>query len=76
MPTLITFTNRKGTYRCGESCYMATDDKCKCKACGGMNHGIGLKKATANTEQMAKLLAEGQKNSKGRKFNCQEDMFV
>jgi len=33
--------------RCGPECYEALTTKCTC-ICGGVNHGVGLRKAMAN----------------------------
>lgn len=54
MATLIAAYNSEGCYgRCDAKCHDATSDVCHC-ICGGANHGVGIKKAIANTEEMAK----------------------
>ena len=55
MSTLISAGNNNGERRCDEKCYGATGGKCDC-ICGGMNHGIGFKKAVENTQIYAKEL--------------------
>jgi len=37
--------------RCDAGCYNATTIKCQC-ICGGVNHGVGLEKARANTKDI------------------------
>lgn len=34
---------------CDAVCYDATQPECVCKACNGINHGVGLEQAAANT---------------------------
>lgn len=43
--------------KCDARCYDATHEKCDC-ICGGMNHGVGLHQAQANTEELAKKVKE------------------
>lgn len=38
--------------RCDAKCYNATCEHCDC-ICGGMNHGVGVNKATENTRELA-----------------------
>lgn len=53
MTTLIAVYNSEGCVgRCDARCYNATGGDCDC-ICRGANHGAGLTKATANTQQMA-----------------------
>jgi hypothetical protein len=48
--TLIAVYNNDGCVgRCDERCYGATHPDCDC-VCGGKNHGVGLSKATDNTQ--------------------------
>ena len=55
MPTLMTVGNGEGERRCDAKCYEATNSKCTC-ICGGMNHGVGLKRAQDNTLQVAEKI--------------------
>ncbi len=54
---LMTVGNSEGERRCDAKCYNATSKNCGC-ICGGMNHGVGLKQAKANTSEHAEQLAE------------------
>lgn len=55
MPTLITVyitgMGRKRQRRCDAKCHNATKPRCRC-VCGGVNHGVGLDKARANTKEI------------------------
>ena len=55
MPTLITIyvteMGRKWQRRCDARCHKATKPRCRC-ICGGVNHGVGLDQARANTENI------------------------
>jgi len=42
---------KKWQRRCDARCHNATKPRCRC-VCGGVNHGVGLEKARANTEQL------------------------
>jgi len=53
--TLMSVGDNYGERRCDEKCYGAEGGSCSC-ICGGMNHGIGLKAAAANTQEHAKQL--------------------
>lgn len=55
MATLMTVGDNNGERRCDEKCYGAEGGVCSC-ICGGMNHGVGLKAAAANTQEHAKEL--------------------
>jgi predicted RNase H-like HicB family nuclease len=58
MATLIAAYNSDGCIgRCDAKCYNATCDHCDC-ICGGANHGVGLKQAIQNTEEMAEKWIE------------------
>lgn len=61
MSCLIYASNSSGcTGKCDANCYNATGPECDC-ICGGMNHGVGLKKAEQNTRDYAdKLIDERQ----------------
>jgi hypothetical protein len=37
---------------CDAVCYDATQPVCVCKACEGLNHGVGLEQAIVNTRAM------------------------
>lgn len=53
MTTLIAVFNSEGCVgRCDAKCYDATQMECDC-ACGGRNHGQGLRQAQENTAEMA-----------------------
>jgi hypothetical protein len=48
--------------RCDARCYEAEDDVCDCQACGGINHGVGLRRASDNSVELlsqAGALPEG-----------------
>lgn len=55
MPTLIavyiTKMGKMWQRRCCASCHNATKPRCRC-VCGGVNHGVGIDQARANTEQL------------------------
>ena len=51
MTTIMTVGDNYGKRRCDEKCYNAKGDKCEC-CCNGVNHGVGLKKATEQTQSM------------------------
>lgn len=54
MPTLIKKRGRgRGVRRCDERCYMDIGSRCQC-ICGGVNHGVGLRRALINTAEIAK----------------------
>jgi len=54
MPTLIKKRGRgRGVRRCDERCYMDSGTRCQC-VCGGVNHGVGLRRALINTAEIAK----------------------
>lgn len=58
MSCLIYTSNSDGcTGKCDANCYNATGSVCDC-VCGGMNHGVGLEQAQANTRQYAELWIE------------------
>jgi hypothetical protein len=53
MATLIAAYNSEGCIgRCDAKCYNATTEDCTC-ICGGANHGVGIRKAEANTRELA-----------------------
>ena len=53
MVTLIAAYNSEGCIgRCDAKCYDATGPDCEC-ICGGMNHGVGRRKAEDNTRELA-----------------------
>lgn len=37
--------------KCDQRCYLATGSHCDC-ACGGINHGVGLKQAIENVRKI------------------------
>lgn len=39
-----------GLDACDAACYMAKHQACRC-ICGGINHGVGLKRAAENTRR-------------------------
>lgn len=56
MTTLIRTGNGSGKKgRCDARCYEAITPICQC-CCGGMNHGVGLRKAAQNTQDHAEQL--------------------
>jgi hypothetical protein len=58
MATLIAvYTSNGCVGRCDAKCYNALKPKCDC-VCGGVNHGVGLKKATEQTKVMAEKTIE------------------
>jgi len=58
MTTMIAAYNSSGCIgRCDAKCYLATSPDCTC-ICGGKNHGVGLKKAMANTQELAEAWIE------------------
>lgn len=53
MATLLSAYDRGTLYgRCDASCYAGTKTVCDC-ICGGVNHGVGLEVALANTAAMS-----------------------
>lgn len=59
MTTLITIRNSEGVGRCDAKCYNARSNECRC-VCGGMNHGVGLRRAQKHTEEVVgQLLRHG-----------------
>lgn len=52
------------TGKCDANCYEATGGTCDC-ICGGVNHGVGLKKAKENTAIMADKWIENYAKEKG-----------
>jgi hypothetical protein len=53
MTTLIAAYNSEGCIgRCDSKCHDAEGPDCDC-ICGGKNHGVGIKQAFANTQEMA-----------------------
>ncbi len=53
MTTLLAAYDSDGCVgRCDAKCYAATHAVCDC-ICGGVNHGVGRRRAEANTAQMA-----------------------
>lgn len=38
--------------QCDVGCYDARHPECVCSACGGVNHGVGLEQAIANTRRL------------------------
>ena len=59
MPDLIAVYDSDGKCigKCGYSCYAATKPECKC-ICGGKNHGIGFKRAMAQTGEIVDSIAD------------------
>ena len=57
MPDLISVYDSEGKCigKCGYSCYAATKPVCKC-ICGGKNHGVGFKRAMAQTAEITENL--------------------
>ncbi len=52
MTTLLTVGNSEGQRRCDARCYDAEGGACDC-CCGGKNHGVGLRRAVEQTQQLA-----------------------
>jgi hypothetical protein len=50
---LITIRQAGAVITCDRGCYNAKHANCDCQLCGGVNHGIGLERATANTRRLA-----------------------
>jgi len=50
---LITVRQGGSVIACDRGCYNAKHPNCDCQLCGGVNHGIGLERATANTRRLA-----------------------
>lgn len=77
MTTLIAVYNSSGCVgRCDARCYNAKTKECNC-ICGGANHGVGEKDATANVlaytkERLAEIKAKGGYVPEGIK---QGDLF-
>lgn len=59
MPDLIAVYNSEGKCigKCGYSCYAATKPECKC-ICQGKNHGVGFKRAMAQTDELVDTIVE------------------
>ena len=80
MSTLISTYNSDGCVgRCDLRCYNAVTLRCVC-VCGGVNHGVGLKQAIANTQKLAiEQIRENHPGSAGvlkvRKFEFQGTLF-
>lgn len=53
MTALITIRQAGTVIACDRGCYNAKHKPCDCQLCGGVNHGIGLERATANTRRLA-----------------------
>ncbi len=51
MTTLLVVEDSEGQRRCDARCYNAREPECDC-VCGGRNHGVGLRRALANTAEM------------------------
>lgn len=65
MACLIYASNSSGcTGKCDANCYEATGHECDC-ICGGMNHGVGLKRAIDNTSQYADEWIDRYSKQKG-----------
>lgn len=50
--------------RCDANCHNATKPICTC-VCGGMNHGVGIKKAMANTREYAEEMIKEYSEANG-----------
>jgi len=78
MACLIYQSNSEGcTGKCDANCYNATGPVCDC-VCGGMNHGAGLKQATANTALYAEKMIEKYAEEKGidkKEFHVNKKIF-
>jgi alpha-galactosidase/6-phospho-beta-glucosidase family protein len=48
--------------RCDAKCYNAVEDECQC-CCGGVNHGVGLKRAIDNTTRKYNEIIEWAQNN-------------
>lgn len=61
MTTLITYksTDAAPARRCDARCHNALLPKCTC-ICQGINHGVGIDQAIANTQEHAQLLSDAQ----------------
>lgn len=66
MTTLMTiYTDGAKVGQCDARCYNATSPACSC-ICGGANHGVGLRKAAANTITHASEWLAAQKSDDPR----------
>jgi hypothetical protein len=54
MAVLLRLENGQGV--CDKRCYDATEERCCCRVCGGLMHGIGQEKALAERTKVLKLL--------------------
>ena len=62
--TIISAYDRGTMYgRCDASCYDGTKTDCDC-ICGGVNHGVGLTRALANTAAMSDNWLKRDRNSR------------
>jgi hypothetical protein len=78
MATLISSHNSNGcTGRCDANCQDATSPAHTCDCiCGGMNHGVGLKKAQDNTTQYANdWMNKWEKEHQGDKCKIEQKSF-
>lgn len=63
--------------KCDANCYNATHPVCDC-ICRGMNHGVGLKKATENTQRYADEWIEKyskEKNIAPKNVTVNQDIY-
>lgn len=58
MATLIITESDGRRCRCTARCYNAESSKCRCRACGGLNHGIGFERAINQTSKHAKEIIQ------------------
>ncbi len=48
---MVIMTSEDGHHKCDEKCYDAKRIKCTC-ICGGKNHGVGLRQALKNLQEL------------------------
>lgn len=69
MPTLIKISyGGRRVRRCDERCYMDSGTRCQC-ICGGVNHGVGLRRALINTATIASQHLHDSEASLFHSFN-------
>ncbi|OLT12939.1 hypothetical protein BJF79_03300 [Actinomadura sp. CNU-125] len=60
---------------CDALCYDAKHDECVCKACGGVNHGVGIERAIVNTRALhAGWLEQARAEDPGIEFELDESV--
>ncbi len=69
MTTLIAAYNSEGCIgRCDAKCHDAIEPDCDC-ICGGMNHGVGVAQAIANTEVLAEEWMKAYQKKTGQQLD-------